>query len=127
MCDPAVVGVPRRHNTSLMASGSPEQLIDGSAAAGGSGGFSLGSFGIGGGAGGGASGGLNMLVVNYANGLYAGSNFQGTQASIDKERNAGLYGAGYDAKRTVAAAGTDAEMANLRLTLDATTARVQLG
>ncbi len=110
-----------------MATGSPTQIIEGSLAVGGGGGFSLGSLGIGGGAGGGATSGLNMLTVNFANGLYAGSNFSGMQTSLDAALNAGLYGAGFDAKRMIAAAGTNAEMAALRGTIDAATARAQAG
>ena len=111
----------------LMANQGPTLLLDGSLRAGGSGGFALGNMGLGGGAGGGATSGLDMITVNYASGIFAGSSFEGTQMSIDRDRNAGLYGAPYDVRKIAGAPGTNPELAALRAALASTTAKAQAG
>jgi lipid-binding SYLF domain-containing protein len=111
----------------LMANRGPALLLDGSLRAGGSGGFALGNMGLGGGAGGGATSGLDLLTVNYASGIFAGSSFEGTQMSIDRDRNAGLHGAGFDVHKIAGAPGGNPEMAALRAALAAATAKAQAG
>jgi SH3 domain-containing YSC84-like protein 1 len=81
-------------------------LISGVTQVGGSGGFALANLGLGGGGSGSSlSGGLQILTVSTAQGLFAGSDIQGTQMSTEDAYNIAVYGSGYNPTTVAAGSG----------------------
>jgi lipid-binding SYLF domain-containing protein len=72
------------------------ELVNGLQKVGGTGGFALGSLGLGTSGAGGVHGGLEVLVVATSKGAYAGSGVADEKMSELKDLNRAAYGEGYD-------------------------------
>ena len=80
----------------IMSDAGVDQLLQGATSIGGSGGFALGSLGVGGGISGNSSHGLEVLSVATAQGIFAGSGISGMQVSSDDNYNRAIYGPSFN-------------------------------
>jgi len=86
-------------------------LIDGVSSLGGSGGFALGSLGMGSSGGGSLGGGLEMFSISTRSGLQLGGSVENTQVSPAEDFNKAAWGEDYDIKSILSQPGGELESA----------------
>ena len=79
-----------------------DELIAGVDQYGGSGGFAMGSWGLGSTGAGGLEGGLEVLAVSTAEGAFLGGGFTDMEIELAMDVNNAVYGADFDVKKTLA-------------------------
>lgn len=89
----------------LLSQDAVRQFVAGSSRFSGSGGFSLGEWGVGGLGAGGLSGGAQAITVETSRGLFAGGGFGSARLSLDQPTNNATYGAGFDAMQVLSRPG----------------------
>ncbi len=96
----------------VLTDGVADGLIDGISNLGGSGGFALGSLGIGSSGGGSFGGGLEMFSVSTRAGLQLGGSIENTHVSPAEDFNKAAWGEGYDMKSILSQPGGELESAS---------------
>ncbi|MBC9207456.1 lipid-binding SYLF domain-containing protein [Roseomonas aerophila] len=89
----------------LLSQGAVRQFVAGASRFSGSGGFSIGEWGVGGLGAGGISGGAQAITVETSQGLFAGGGFGSARLSLDMPLNSAVYGAGFDAMGVLSGPG----------------------
>jgi lipid-binding SYLF domain-containing protein len=89
----------------IMTDAGVDQLLDGAARLGGSGGFALANLGVEGATAGSIGSGIEVISVATAQGLFAGGGLQGTKLWPADDDNQALYGAEYNMTGITATAG----------------------
>jgi lipid-binding SYLF domain-containing protein len=96
----------------VLTDGVVDGLINGVSNLGGSGGFALGSLGIGSSGGGSVGGGLEMFSVSTRAGLQLGGSIENTHVSPAEEFNIAAWGEGYDMEAILSQPGGKLESAS---------------
>lgn len=89
----------------LLSKSAISDFVEGSSRLSGSGGITLGQWGVGGLGAGGIAGGAQAITVATSSGLFAGGGFGSAQLSIDHALNTAAYGAGFNAMSILSRSG----------------------